>query len=81
MPTFSLISGQSDYGASAMIAAAKLDASPVAPVSLVALSNGTYHDYVVLNVPDSGTTLAMLGLGLASMAFLGRKSRPVAGSR
>lgn len=68
-----------DWGASTMLAnataAAKL--SNVAPVSLVALSNATYQDYVVQNVPDSGMTLVLLGFGLASLAIVGRKARPV----
>lgn len=75
---FSLATGQSDWGASTMIAAAlAADSNGVAPVSLVALSNTTYQDYVVQNVPDSGMTLVLLGFGLASLAIVGRKARPV----
>jgi hypothetical protein len=76
--SFLLAPGQSDYGASTMIAAAlAADSNGVAPVSLVALSNTTYQDYVVQNVPDSGMTLVLLGFGLASLAIVGRKARPV----
>jgi len=77
MPSFSLVAGQSDYGAAGMLAVAAADTSAVAPVSLVALANGTYQDYVVQNVPDAGTTLALLGLGLAALALVGRRSPAV----
>lgn len=73
MPAFSLVNGQGDYGAQAMIAAANADTSVVAPVSLVALSNGTYQDYVVQNVPDAGATGLLMGLGVAAVAFVRRR--------
>ena len=77
LPTFSLYGSQQDYGAAGMIVAANADSSTIAPVSLVALSNRTYQDYIVQNVPDSGMTLVLLGFGLASLAIVGRKARPV----
>ena len=55
-----------------MIATA--NANP-ANANLVALSSTSYQDYVVQNVPDAGTTLVLLGLGLVAMAVVGRKAR------
>lgn len=64
----------SDYGAAGMITFAKAHA---ADASLVALSSREFQDYVVQNVPDAGTTLVLLGLGLVAMAAMGRKARSV----
>jgi VPDSG-CTERM motif len=64
----------SDFGAAGMITYANAHAGNA---GLVALSNPTYQDYVVQNVPDAGTTLVLLGLGLVAMAAVGRKARSV----
>lgn len=61
----------SDYGAAGMIASLASYSSGGA--NLVALSSSTYQDYVVQNVPDSGTTLLLLGLGLVGLAVAGRR--------
>jgi hypothetical protein len=53
-------------GAKKLIADAQI--STVAPANLLALTNGSYQDYVVQNVPDGGMTIALLGFGLLGLA-------------
>ena len=50
----------------------------ITPANLIGVSSRTYQDYVGQNVPDAGTTLVLLGLGLVAMAVVGRKARSVA---
>jgi hypothetical protein len=66
--TFSLVSSN-DYGAAAMIAAVQ---SGVTPANLVALT-GPGQDYVIPSVADSGTTLALLSLGVLGLFVMRRK--------
>jgi hypothetical protein len=62
----------SDYGAAGMITYANDHA---ANASLVVLSSRSFQDYVVQNVPDTGMTLVLLGLGLVAMVIVGYKAR------
>jgi hypothetical protein len=62
----------SDYGAAGMITSVH---SQTADAGLVALSSRSFQDYVVQNVPDAGTTLVLLGLGLVALVIVGYKAR------
>ena len=72
--TFTLLSN--DYGASVMLAwvndAANANA---ATADLTALVNSQGQDYVVQNVPDGGTSVALLGLSFVGLIALRRKFR------
>jgi len=69
---FSLVSNN-DFGAAAMITAA--GQSNVKAANLVALTSATKQDFVVRQVPDGGTTVLLLGLGLTGLAALRRRSQ------
>ena len=73
------LNGTNDYGASTLLASLQTGGinAGIAPANLVALSSGKNQDYVVQYVPDAGTTLVLLGLGLVAMAVVGRKTRSV----
>ncbi len=67
---FSLLSG-SDYGAATMKATA--ESSSVSAAKLVALTSSSKQDFVVRQVPDGGTTVLLLGLGLTGLALIRRR--------
>lgn len=58
------------------IAAAKADNDDVQGVRVMTLTrNGEQYQDVIVYVPDSGATLALLGLGLTGLALVRRRSR------
>lgn len=67
---FSLLSGD-DFGAGAMKTAAENYQG--AGAKLVALTSRTKQDFVVRQVPDGGTTVLLLGLGLSGLALIRRR--------
>jgi hypothetical protein len=71
---FHLTSGN-DYGAGAMLSTVMAsDYSGPTTANLVALT-GSGQDYVVQSVPDGGTTVSLLGLGLLALAAAKRQFR------
>jgi hypothetical protein len=66
------------YGYQEMIADVTTGADArIAPANLVAVSSTTNQDYVVLNVPDGGMTVALLGFGMVALAIVRRRTQPV----
>lgn len=57
--------------AESYIAAAK--SSDIAAARLLRLHHGAKQDYAVLHVPDGGTTVLLLGLGLTGLAIIRRR--------
>ena len=67
---FKIITTTQDFGAADLLAQLPNYKGPKA--NLIALT-GPGQDYVIATVPDGGATAALLGLGLAWLAFAGRK--------
>jgi len=67
---FTLLSNN-DFGAAGMITNA--ETSSVTAAKLVALTSSSKQDFVVRQVPDGGTTVLLLGLGLSGLALIRRR--------
>ncbi|HEX4262943.1 MAG TPA: VPDSG-CTERM sorting domain-containing protein [Verrucomicrobiae bacterium] len=68
-----------DYGAADMLA--WVNSNPTAIAANLIAVTGPGQDYVIPNVPDGGTTVLLLGMGLASVFIMRSKFLTVASTK